>query len=320
MALTKTQVIAAASKVQRRSANSDRQGNDGRGSDQDPSTFLVIPYFAGDYGRTGIERPLPASVIAWLCPAIIVNDSPGQNNFKRGEPTKVTVDVGNYGAGTLTAPVYVRVWWSDPATGFTTLNLFGQTTLAVPNGLVKRTSELVAVIPATAPPHVCLLACVWSPLDNGASSPNPDPVNDRHWAQLNLNEIEVPAGQKFQFMFWAGNPTKRDVEIEITAAPLQEESLRFLSRVRRMEHVLTHPAELRLADARDVRSATAERGGASVRLELPPGGRRPMLLAGSLPENAAPRSSAVVEIKSALVSEDGRQTGSIGLIVNCRAG
>jgi hypothetical protein len=315
MALTKTGMPMAAWKLGRRSENGDRNEDDGRRADQDVSTFLVIPYFPGDFGRPGTERALSGSVIGWLCPSIIVNDQPGQNSFERGAQTKVTVDVGNYGAGTLTAPVYVRVWWSDPTAGFTVLNLFGQATLAVPNGSVKRTQEIVGVIPTTAPAHVCLLARVWSPLDTGASSAIPDPINDRHCAQLNINEIVVPAGQRFQFMFWAGNPSNRNAEFEITAASIRQESARFLSRVRRMDHALAQPVELQLTDARDVRGPRPERHGAHVRVGLPAGGRRSLLLAGKLPDEFPEGATAVLEIASTV---EGRQIGSIGLVLRKR--
>src|SRR5687767_2564262 len=94
-----------------------------RGEGKEPgsvSTSLVVPYFSGDRGRRGVERPLGGAVVYWLCPSIVVNGQPGKNNFRRGEPTSVTVDVANWGSGTAAAPVQVQLWWADPSTGFTT--------------------------------------------------------------------------------------------------------------------------------------------------------------------------------------------------------
>ena len=300
-------------------ARTSRNTQDDHDRNVDAGTYLVIPYFPNDVGRPANERPLGPGVVSWLCPSIVVNDVPGENNFKRGEETRVTVDIGNYGAGTLTAPVYLKVWWSDPSAGFTTLNLFGQTTLAIPNGTVRRSMELVGVIPTSAPAHVCLLAQVWSPLDVGGS-PLPDPMNDRHWAQLNINDLNVDAGQTIQFMFWVGNPSTQADEWEVSVANVSEETHEVVQRMRRSSHTPSAIHELHLHDPRDLEAAVATflRSRSTVVLKLAGGERRPLVLTGRAPDAFARGSMAMLEITSAPARRGQPHTGSIGLIIQPR--
>src|SRR5262249_49352367 len=114
------------------------------------------------------------------------------------------------------------------------------------------------------------------------------------------------------------NPSNRTAEFEITTSSIKEESVRFLSRVRRMDHALSKPVELQLTDAHNIQGARSESDGASMRLELPAGGRRPLLLSGRLPNEFPEGASVVLEITSTVLSEQGRQTGSIGLVLNRR--
>lgn len=306
-----------------RAPGHDRDPHEKDRTDQDLSTFLVIPYFNNDRGRPGVERPLNSSIVAWLCPSIIVNGQPGKNNFQRGAPTSVTVDVANWGAGTLSAPVYVRVWWADPSTGFTTLHLLGQETLVVPTGgSVRRTKPIVGTIPTSAPPHVCLLVNVWSPLEGGAKPAGINPANDRRWAQFNVSEIAASAGQPFQFTFWVGNPLPRAATFEVTARPVAREALPMLERVRRAEAVHVARASLRLREMRHIREGFAERGEEGPpdrRLTLKPGERRPVHLAGQLPADMEPGTSTVFEVVSVEVGGDERETfGSLGVVVTAR--
>src|SRR5690606_33597734 len=97
------------------------------------TTWLVIPYFDGDVGRKGGERPLPAAKGAsWLCPAFRVDGVPGNTAFERGQPFQLELEVANWGAGTLPAVALVRLWWSDPAMSFAKATPIGQTSVVVP--------------------------------------------------------------------------------------------------------------------------------------------------------------------------------------------
>lgn len=176
------------------------------------STWLVIPYFSDDFGRPTLERPIdPNRATTWICPSIIIDGLPGNTSFVRGVPTSVTVDVANWGAGSITAPVQLRIWWADPTTSFTTATLFGQTVLlAPPGGVPVRSRPIVGTIPVTAPAHVCLLVHVAAPMDSSPAGSVPDPDGDRHWAQLNLLEVVADVEGTFQFSTRLGNPFDRE--------------------------------------------------------------------------------------------------------------
>jgi hypothetical protein len=158
------------------------------------NTWLVIPYFADDHGRKQVERPLPPGKGAsWLCPAIVVDGVPGNTKFRRGVPLRISIEVANWGAGTLPAPTLVRLWWSDPTLAFSAAVSIGQTTVVVPpGGAPVRTGDFSVTVPVGASPHICLLAQVSAPIDGASGVPNP--YSDRHWAQLNLVEVTTISG------------------------------------------------------------------------------------------------------------------------------
>ncbi len=324
-------------------------GNDGDRSNQNVSAFVVIPYFNNDMGRPGIERPLISSIVSWLCPSIVVNGQPGKNAFVRGAATTVTVDVANWGAGALSTPVYVRVWWSDPSTGFTTLNLFGQSTIAVPNGGVRRTQPIVGTIPISAPAHVCLLVNIWSPLETTSNSSAINPTNDRHWAQLNICDVEATIKRPFQLIFWAGNPLNRAAPFEIVARPVAQEALPMLERVRRAEALRVEQLPVQIRElphleqaakvfgsargkkplqsvdlnllqpetGRSKKGASQDYDGRSqCRLTLNPGERRAIHLMGKLPPDTPPGTNTVFEIVSIRLGDHEQEmVGSLGVVV-----
>jgi hypothetical protein len=297
-------------------------GNEGRES-QPVSTFLVIPYFSGDRGRPSIERPLSSSIVWWLCPSIIVNGQPGKNAFQRGVPTSVTVDVANWGAGTLAAPVQVQVWWADPSTGFTTKSMLGQSVVIVPTGgSVRRSPPIVGIIPASAPAHVCLLAYASSPLDVATPGSPVNPVNDRRWAQLNIAEITTTVGQQFQFMVWAGNPLGRAATFDVAVQLLSREALPMLTRVRRAETVRTDRTSLQIFERQrgDEDATRRSERGARRQVTIEPGQRRAMHVIGELPADIEPGTSVAFEIVQSGRGEDDqpRVYGALGLIVTAR--
>jgi hypothetical protein len=148
---------------------------------------MVIPYFPGDQGRPGIERPLKTPplktpVISYLCPsiAVLVGRVPGPAVFTPGEDLEVKVSVANYGGGTMNAIANVAVFWSVPTTGFTNPTPLGQQPVIVStHGGVETTPVIKGHIPAGAPNHICLLARVTAPGDS-LQNTTIDPVNDRH--------------------------------------------------------------------------------------------------------------------------------------------
>lgn len=308
--------------VLKRSPAGQGHNNEDRES-QPVSTFLVIPYFNGDRGRPSIERPLSSSIVWWLCPSIIVNGQSGKNVFQRGVPTSVTVDVANWGAGTVAAPVQVQVWWADPSTGFTTKTLLGQSVVVVPTGGgVRRSPPIVGIIPTSAPPHVCLLAYVSSPLEVATLGSPIDPVNDRRWAQLNIAEITTTVGQRFQFMVWAGNPLSRAATFDVAAQPLSREALATLHRVRRAETVRTDHTSIQVFETRRGDEDSARRGerGARCQVTIEPGQRRAMHVVGELPADTEPGTSVAFEIVQSGRGDNDQAPvyGAVGLIVTAR--
>jgi len=284
-----------------------------------PSTYLVIPYFAGDRGRPGIERPLGTKAVYYLCSSIEVNGIKGGQLFERGKPTTVTVWVANSGSGTMTAPVQATVWWCDPSTGFVLLNLFGQTSVPVPtDGVPRRSPDIIGIIPVTAPAHVCLIARVSSPFDTPALGTTVAPADDRHWAQLNLNAVAASIGHPFHFTFWAGNPTAQKGQFHILARQASEETIALLSR---QMHKELSQADLRLAldDRRGTGVSRYAEGGAQIQVSLKPGERRAITLTGILPKEMEPRQTVIVEILQ--ISANGERSsliGSIGLVVTAQ--
>jgi hypothetical protein len=196
------------------------------------STWLVIPYYPGDKGiPNNVDRPIdPNKATYWLCPAIIIDGTPGKTSFVRGVPTAVTVDVVNWGAGSLTAPVQVRIWWANPALSFIHAQPFGQAVLLAPAGTGPvRSREIIGTIPASAPAHVCLLVHVAAPMDGSPAGSVPDPAGDRHWAQFNLTEAVTDAEGAFQLTVDVGNPFDRDMFVRLRVGALHEGELLLLA-------------------------------------------------------------------------------------------
>ena len=279
---------------------------------EEQSTYLVVPYFAGDKGRPGRERPLPPAsspgVISWACPSIKVGGAPG--TFVPGAPLSVTVTVANYGAGTSVGIVNVAVWWSDPTTAFTQTHLHGQAVVAVPSqGGIATTKAIINTIPASAPSHICLLVRVSSPADTVPSGSPIDPVNDRHWAQLNLNAVPAPGGA-FQFAFLAGNPLEEECIFALRARPVAPRGVEALVDTIRAEPLFLEElgVDFVLLDE-DGRPSGEEFTG---RLALRPGESRKVLVGGQLPRELAAGEFAAIEV----VQEcEERLIGSLGLVL-----
>ncbi|MCX8475853.1 MAG: hypothetical protein MT490_08665 [Sphingomonas sp.] len=295
------------------SAPDNQHGSQDRDHDPRINNWLVIPYFQNDMGRPAVERPLPANVISWLCPSIVVNNQPGQNAFVRGQPTEVTVEVANFGRGTTAAPVYVRVWWADPCTAFSKLNPFGQTVVLAPcDGKARRSQSIIGIVPTWAPEHVCLLAHVSSPLDPGKTTPNPS--SDRHWAQFNIAEVVASAGQPFQFFFNAFNPFTEAAAFEISVKPLG--GVRMESLARLAKRPLRHAEELRvnLLQGRDEHGHFGREGDAT-ELVLEPGRGTMIGITGMVPEGHGPGTSFALDIVQRQRRGEGFE-GTLGLIVS----
>lgn len=190
------------------------------------SDWLVIPYFSGDRGDDQ-QRPLPRNVTSWNCPSIIVNNLPGVAVFVPGEDLTVNVTVRNFGNGVGVTPVIVTVWWMEFTSGASRAFRFGQETIPVSTRGGKNTASIHGQIPISAPSHICLVARASTPTDQGGSVP--DPIQNRHWGQLNLHTVPIQETGRFEFEFWAGNPLPGKGTFEITVREANEESREVLS-------------------------------------------------------------------------------------------
>jgi hypothetical protein len=217
------------------------------------TSWLVIPYFEGDIGRVGSERPLPAGKgTSWLCPSIIVDGQPGGTKFKRGRPISIEVDVANWGSGVLPAAALMRLWWADPTLAFSVATLFAQTTVPVPpTGIPVRAGTFPVTIPTGASPHVCLLVQVSAPLDGASGVPNP--YQDRHWAQLNLVETgALAADGTYALPIALGNPHAFVARSRLTLSAMSAEEARLLTSMRGFDIRTDGRAELMDDGARTI--------------------------------------------------------------------
>ena len=286
------------------------------------SNFMVIPYFTGDRGRDGFERPLtqPSNppVVPYLCPAITVMTGgiPGPAVFMPGEDLEVAVTVANYGGGTMNAAANVAVFWSDPTTGFTKTTLLGQAPVIVPTkGGIETSPVIKGKIPVSAPKHICLLARVTAPGDY-ITKTTIEPANDRHWAQLNLNAITVAADQTFQFTFWAGNPFNKTEVFELIARPVNERTIHILGKQLGVRPTIVDNLEIRLASIqKDYLRDAGEKSGERLTLELKPNSRQAIHLLGKISGRMEKGSFTLVEILQNSRGYNEATMGSIGIIV-----
>jgi hypothetical protein len=279
--------------------------NDHREGPDEVGTWLVIPYFEDD---NGTERPVPsAKAISYLCRSIVVDGQPGVFALRRGQPMQVTVDVANWGAGSLPAVAQIRVWWSDPTVGFAAAHPFGQAVVIVPpDGKPVRSDVMIGTIPETAPNHVCLLANVAAPLDGAGKSAVPDPAGDRRWAQANLTEVVAAADGSFEMPFLAGNPFDAAASARIALRPLGEAELGLMSHMVQRDVRTLQPENVAI---------TAPDGPAGDLVELAPRSQTPLVLRGSFPDGV-PEGVEVHLALTQRIEEDGRLLeGSLGVRV-----
>ena len=224
-----------------------QQHPDGEGQ-PDVRPFLTIPYWSnpvagGSAWDTGTDRPLPGSVISYLC------DSIHAGPYTPGQPLDVSVDVRNSGGGSATSIATVVVYWADPTVGFATPTFFAATTVAVPPTrtapAVTTTRTMTATIPASAPAHICLLVAVSHPQDRAGVAC--DPVGDRHWAQRNLVAVVAAVGAPALLPIVIANPFARAGDFSVVAGPADERHLIELARAVGKEATFID-ATLRLLD------------------------------------------------------------------------
>lgn len=282
-----------------------------RPSDQRP--YLCIPYWTVPFSPTeppdnGVERPLPSTVISWECQGI----HPG--SYSPGLPLEVTVDIVNAGGGNQTALATVAVYWADPTVGFVKPTMLGTCVVPVaPRGGRARSPLITAMIPASAPNHICLLAVVTHPLDPMGKVI--DPLNDRHWAQHNLIAVGPSASRPFRFPFTVANQFHEDAVLELLARPLGEKQLATLGLRLRLVPVEEGIRGLDLEDSTG-RPIAEDRRMPAAMLKLKAGGTRTFFLVLDLERYLEPHEFTAVEVLLNDRAEKAMKTiGSLGLVI-----
>lgn len=304
--------------------------NSDRGGEIDTSNpWIVIPYFPGDQGRPGIERPLTLPAIdaalggiTWLCPSIIiegVNYTPPPGTYLPDEPLAISVDVVNLGIPSVV--VTVTVSWANPSTGIANASPILASSFPVAGRSVSgptRSPKMIWTPEQTkVPPHFCLLAQVTTfPLEPVVVPSAPAPVFDRHWAQHNLQSATLSTSTKLKTVIWAGNPLSESAAFTVNLRPVSEAGLKLLARVVKAEPVPIQAEQFAIgrvnAEGDGRRSAQN-----SVVLELDRGSRQPLMVS-SQPLELSPHQFAAIELVQTRINAETRGdavTGSLGIVV-----
>jgi hypothetical protein len=296
------------------SADVDHERGEGEKFPPDTRPYLCIPYWTAPLGAagkwdTGQVRPLPTAVVSYLCESIHAGP------YTPGQPLDVTVDVRNSGGGNSASIVTVAVYWADPTVGFAKPNFFAASAVAVPPSrtvpAVVSTPKMRARIPATAPPHVCLLVAVSHPQDRAGTVCNP--FADRHWAQRNLTAAQVAPGAPALVPFVAANPFGTERSFYLRIGPVDERHARLVA----LEFG-TRPADARAqvrlldADGAELSDAGEE---LAVDLGLGPLERRRFQLMVELDRELPPGESTAIEAKLHDSRGHDRVVGSLGVVV-----
>jgi hypothetical protein len=193
---------------------------------------LVIPYYPKDIGDR--SKPFPAGVLSWWCEGLRITQQDGTpylGKLDRGETYKVEVDVAN--AGNASAWAEVALYWADPSVGFGPPHLRRKPelgpacTVPVAPGFIDDSATIILAPTATTPDHICLLAVV-SAFDDPPSG-SWDPLSDRHYAQHNVDVVQVDQGGVAAFWFFATNPLYETATLVLRVRPARLEELRALS-------------------------------------------------------------------------------------------
>lgn len=280
----------------------------------DTRPYLCVPYWTTPVSGTstwdtGQVRPLPAAVVSYA------SDSIATSPYTPGEPLDVTVTVRNSGGGNSAAMVTVVVYWADPTVGFAKPNFFAATAVPVPPSRTApgatQTPTMTATIPASAPTHVCLLVAVSHPQDRAGTVC--DPINDRHWAQHNLQAVNAAPGAPALIPFMAANPFNVEKTLILQIGPVDERRLRQVADVFHAQATDIHP-RIRLLD---VDGAVVAEDGVRTRmaLRLGPLAQRPLQMLMELGSDIPVGRCAAVEAGLFDGDDEGRLVGSLGVVL-----
>ena len=289
------------------------EGNpDERPADTRP--FLCIPYWTapltpGGGWDTGELRKLPGAVVSYACESIQTGP------YKPGEKLDVTVAVRNSGGGNSAAIATVAVYWAVPSVGFAKPNFFAATVVAVPPSRTVpasvSTPTMTATIPATAPDHICLVVAVSHPQDKAGAVC--DPINDRHWAQRNLQAVTAAVGAPVLVPLMAANPFDTAMAFDLRVGPPDERRSRLVASA-----FHTEPSEIRpRVRLLDDQGAAISEGGERVQtpVELGPLDQRQIQIMIEIDTDVPEGQSTAVEAGLFAQQDDRGLVGSLGVVL-----
>jgi hypothetical protein len=225
-----------------------------------PAPLLVLPFNALDNGTRPIQ-----SQTSYLSQAlqISVDGIPYTGGpLPRDRSTTISVKVANWGDKDTSA--LITLWWTYPTAMFTSASL-DPSGLSDPiwvdvprkDGSGRPGLATSADFDFTPPPsilvdHVCLIAEITA---GDASAPGPvDPVNNRHYAQHNVDLVHVSNGKTGSFIFNAANPFEVQARVTMRLRPVRGAALQTLECIYHAE-----PVEIS-ADALGLQMVAAEEG------------------------------------------------------------
>lgn len=246
------------------------------GQDLPTHSKLYIPSYDDDIGeRSGTW---PAGWLSWKSPGIRIerpDGSPyGGGKIDRSGPSLIQVMVAN--AGTEAARAQVTLYWTDPSAGFGPPHLRRKPVLGaspppvnVAPGATEITEPVALTPQADTPDHICLIAVVGAFGDDASGTW--DVLKDRHYAQHNIDIVQVQAGAIGTFHFNVINPYRVDAEVTVQLRAASAQELRLLSRMYAADAREIGQEQLRLVANADDTGGRPER---MLRLRLRPGERR----------------------------------------------
>jgi len=290
--------------------------NTGNEHPSDTRPFLCMPYWItplvpGGKWDDGELRPLTKNpgVISYMCNAI----HPGP--YSPSKPLDVRVDVLNSGGGNAAAIAIVSVYWADPTVGFAKPNFLAATPVvtqpspSAPN--IATTATITGTIPATAPPHVCLVVSVGHALDKPGTTC--DPVGDRHWAQRNLQAVATAVAGPTLIQFAAGNPFESKKVFDLV---IQKTDMRQARTVAGAFHVTASDMQVKLR-LMNVQGAPLSPQGpqARTRVELGPRDKQQLQIEAETDNHLPAGQGIALEALLLDPGHDGRLVGSLGTVL-----
>jgi hypothetical protein len=288
----------------------DNQQND---HPSDTRPFLCVPYWtspltSGGLWDTGESRPLPGAVISYAC------ESVHTSTYKPGTLLDVTVNVRNSGGGSITPLVTVVVYWAVPTVGFAKPTFFAASVVPVPPSRTSpgsvSTSTMTAMIPATAPDHICLVVSVSHAQDPAGVVC--DPINDRHWAQHNLQAVSVVVGAPTIFPIVVANPFEKPNSFELRVGAVDERRAHHLATLFQTTLSGVRP-QLRLLDEHGASISSGET--VQVPVDLGALQEKPFQLLVELDTELPPGQSTAIEAVTSRSGQNSQAVGSLGVVL-----